>query len=65
MIIKTALKTVFPFVSVAGSLARTCVKIYTTKALIRGVKGIIIDSSAPVIKYPLLCWGDLYAFESK
>ena len=47
MIINTALKTVAPFVPVAGSaygFARTCVKVYNatspTKALVAGVKGI-------------------------
>ena len=64
MIINTALKTVAPFVLVAGSaygFARTCVKVYNatspTKALIAGVKGIVIDCTSPVIKYPLLCAG--------
>ena len=54
MIVNTALKTV------AGSaygFARTCVKVYNatspTKALIAGVKGIVIDCT--IIKYPLLC----------
>jgi hypothetical protein len=47
MIINTALKTVAPFVPVAGSaygFARTCIKVYNatspTKALVAGVKGI-------------------------
>ena len=64
MVINTALKTVAPFVPVAGSaygFARTCVKVYNatspTKALVAGVKGIVIDSTPPVIKYPLLCAG--------
>ena len=58
------LKAVSPFVSVAGSaygFAITCVKVYNatspTKALIAGVKGIVIDCTPPVIKYPLLCAG--------
>ena len=66
MIINTALKTVAPFVPVAGSaygFARTCVKVYNatspTKALVAGVKGIVIDCTPPVIKYPLLCAGAL------
>ena len=61
MIVNTALKTVAPFVPVAGSaygFARTCVKVYNatspTKALVAGVKGIVIDCTPPVIKYPLL-----------
>ena len=60
MIVNTALKTVAPFVPVAGSaygFARTCVKVYKstspTKALVAGVKGIVIDCTPPVIKYPL------------
>jgi len=64
MIVNTALKTVAPFVPVAGSaygFARTCVKVYNatspTKALVSGVKGIVIDCTPPVIKYPLLCAG--------
>lgn len=64
MIVNTALKTVAPFVPVAGSaygFARTCVKVYNatspTKALVAGVKGIVIDCTPPVIKYPLLCAG--------
>lgn len=50
MIVNTALKTVAPFVPVAGSaygFARTCYKVYNatspTKALVAGVKGIVID----------------------
>jgi len=64
MVVNIALKTVAPFVPVAGSaygFARTCVKVYTsispTKALVAGVKGIVIDCTPPVIKYPLLCAG--------
>lgn len=66
MLVNTVLKTVAPFVPVAGSaygFARTCVKVYNatnpTKALIVGVKGIVIDCTPPVIKYPLLCAGAL------
>lgn len=64
MIVNTALKTVALFVPVAGSaygFARTCVKVYNatspTKALVAGVKGIVIDCTPLVIKYPLLCAG--------
>jgi hypothetical protein len=64
MIVSTALKTVAPFVPVAGSaygFARTCFKVYNatspTKALVAKVKGIVIDCTPPVIKYPLLCAG--------
>lgn len=66
MIINTALKTVAPFVPVAGSeygFGRTCVKVYNatspTKALVAGIKGIVLDCTPPVIKYPLLCAGAL------
>lgn len=62
--LNTALKTVAPFVPVAGSaygFARTCVKVYnatsSTEALVAGLKGIVIDCTPPVIKYPLLCVG--------
>lgn len=64
MILNNALKTIAPFVPVAGSaygFGRTCVKVYNatspTKALVAGVKGIVIDCTPPVIKYPLLCAG--------
>jgi hypothetical protein len=57
---------VSPFVPVAGSaygFARTCYKVYNstspTKALVAGVKGIVLDCTPPVIKYPLLCAGAL------
>ena len=62
MIVNTALKTVTPFVPVAGSaygFAKICVKVYNatspTKALIAGVKGVVIGCTLPVIKCPLLC----------
>ena len=64
MIVNAVLKTVAPFVPVAGSafgFAKTCVNVYNatspTKALVAGVKGIVIDCTPPVIKYPLLCAG--------
>ena len=64
MVLNTVLKAVSPFVPVAGSaygFAKTCVKVYNatspTKALVAGVKGIIIDCTPSVIKYPLLCAG--------
>lgn len=62
MIVNRALKAVALFVPIVGSaygFTRTCVKVYNltspTKALIVGAKGIIIDCTPPVIKYPLLC----------
>ena len=64
MVMNAALKTISPFVPVAGSaygFARTCVRVYNattlTKALIAGAKGIVIDCTPPVIKYLLLCSG--------
>lgn len=64
MVISTVIKTIAPFVPVAGSaygFAKTCVKVYNattpTKAVIEGFKGIILDCTPPVIKYPLLCAG--------
>lgn len=66
MVVNTVLKTVAPFVPVAGlayGFTRTCVKVYNAtspaKALVAGVKGIVIDCTPPVIKYPLLCAGAL------
>jgi len=50
MLINSALKTVAPFVPVAGSaygFTKTCVRVYKatspTAALVAGVKGIVID----------------------
>lgn len=67
MIVGTALKAVAPFVPVAGSaygFTKTCIKVYNatspTKALIAGVKGVVIDCSPPIVKYPLLCAGVLF-----
>lgn len=61
-----ALKVVAPFVPLVGSaygLGKTCIRVYNattpTKAVIEGVKGIIIDCSPPIIRYPLLCAGAL------
>ena len=51
------------FTGIAYGFAQTCFRVYNaaspTKALIAGVKGIIIDCTPPVIKYPLLCAGAL------
>lgn len=64
MVVNTALKIVAPYVPVAGSaygFVKTCVKVYNAtspiKAFVAGVKGIVIDCTPPVIKYPLLCAG--------
>ena len=66
MIINSALNTVAPFVPAAGSaygFAKTCIRVYNSKtpsgAIVAGVKGIVIDCTPPVIKYPLLCAGAL------
>lgn len=57
-----ALKSVAPYVPVIGTafgFTKTCVAVYKssspTGAVVAGVKGLIIDCSPPVIKYPLLC----------
>ena len=62
MVISTLLKTVSPFIPVIGSsygFVKTCVRVGNatspTKAIIAGVRGIVIDCTPPVIKYPLLC----------
>ena len=64
MVLRIALKAISPFVPVAGSaygFCKTCFKMYNatspTKALVAGVKGLLIDCTPPVIKYPLLCAG--------
>ena len=64
MVVNAALKVVAPFVPVAGSaygFVKTCVKVSSatspTKAIIAGVKGIVIDCTPPVVKYPLLYAG--------
>jgi len=66
MILNTALKAISPFVPIAGSafgFDKTCIKVYnatnTSKVLIAGVKGLVIECTPPVIKYPLLCAGAL------
>ena len=64
MIVNTALKTVAPYVPVASSaygFTKICIKVYNattpSKAIVARVKGIVIDCTPPVIKYPLLCAG--------
>jgi hypothetical protein len=61
MIVNIALKTVVLFILIADSaygFDRTCVKVYNatspTKALVAGVKGIVIDCTPTIIKYLLL-----------
>ena len=62
MLINNPLKTMSSYVPVVGSLygfTKTCVRVYNatipSKALIAGVKGIVIDCTPPVVKFPLLC----------
>ena len=64
MLINGALKTVAPFVPVAGSaygFAKICIRVYKatspSAAVVAEVKGILIDCTPPVIKYLLLCAG--------
>lgn len=66
MLVGPALKTVAPFVPVAGlayGFAKTCVRVYNatspTAAIVAGCKGIIIDCTPPVIKYPLFINGEV------
>ena len=62
MLIGTALNKVAPFVPVVGSaygFGKTCIQVYRattpSQAIIMGVKGVIIDCSPPIVKYPALC----------
>jgi hypothetical protein len=66
MVVNMALKAIGPFIPVAGSpygFGKTCIRVYSatspSKAIIAGVKGIIIDCTTPMVKYPLLCAGAL------
>lgn len=62
MIIGYSLKKITPFVPVVGSIygfTKSCVEIYNssspTKAVISGVKCILVNCTPPAVKYPLLC----------
>ena len=64
MIINSVLKKAAPHVPIVGAaygFAKTCVKVYTASspaaAVVAGCKGIIIDCTPPVVKYPALCAG--------
>jgi hypothetical protein len=64
MIVNSALKTVTPFVPVVDSgygFVKTYFRVYNatspTKALVAGVKKIVIDYTPFFIKYPLSCAG--------
>ena len=60
--IKPAISTAAPYVTVVGSVygfGKTCIQVYNsttpTGKIVAGVKGLIIDCTPPVVKYPLLC----------
>lgn len=62
MIVNKILKRAAPHVPVVGSaygFAKTCVRVSRAStpagAIVQGCKGIIIDCTPPVIKYPALC----------
>jgi hypothetical protein len=64
MLVQIILKSVSPYVPVIHSaygLGKTCIRVYSatspSQALIQGAKGLVIDCTPPVIKYPLLCLG--------
>lgn len=59
---QNTLQTVSPYVPVLGSaygVIKTCVKVYNAtspaNAILVGVKGVLIDCTPPVVKYPALC----------
>lgn len=59
---QNSLQTVSPYVPVLGSaygVIKTCIKVYNAtspaNAVLVGVKGVLIDCTLPVIKYPALC----------
>lgn len=59
---ENTLSTVGPYVPVIGSafgVVKTVVKVYNAtspaNAIMVGVKGVLIDCTLPVIKYPVLC----------
>ena len=62
MVVNSVLKKVAPHVPVVSSaygFIKICVRVSSastlTGAVIQGCKGIIIDCTPPVIKYPALC----------
>lgn len=67
MVVKTALKVVTSFITVAESdygFARTCFKVYKTnsptRVLIVGIKSIILKCNPPIFK-SLLLWASAIA----
>lgn len=64
VISENTLNTVGPYVPMLGSafgIVKTCIKVYNAtspaNAIVVGVKGVLIDCTAPIIKYPALCAG--------
>ena len=64
------LKNLAPFVQVIGSpygFGKTCISAYkditSTRAIISSVKGIVINCSSRIIKYPTLCAAMLAALK--
>ena len=64
MVVGIILKSAGPFVPVAGSVfgfVKTCSDVYNvtspTRVLVAGIKGILIDCTPLIIKYPALCAG--------
>ena len=62
MLIPHGIKRIAPYISIIGSsygFCKTCYRVYNStspsKAIIEGVKGVVIDCIPPVIKYSLLC----------
>lgn len=62
VVIKSLLNKLAPHVPVVGSaygFVKTCARVYKTTsptgALVERCKGIILDCTPPVIKYPALC----------
>lgn len=61
-VVESSLNKVAPFLSVFSSaygFGKICIKVYLTsfktKAIINGVKGVLIECSLPYLKYPALC----------
>ena len=61
MIVSSALGKVAPFVPVVGSaygFGKTCIEVYNASspsgAIMAGVKGVVMNYTSPIIKYPAL-----------
>jgi hypothetical protein len=62
MLVNSVLCKVAPFVPVVGSaygFGKTCIEVYSASspsgAIVAGVKGVVVNFTPPVIKYPALC----------